>query len=316
LLPFATGSPTVRAVVLFISVAKCVECMSDVIAGLLQREERLDRAATSLILRGAAAALTFSLAYFYFHSLVLSAAGMAGAWMAVLVLYDLPNARALLKAGDGFFWFDPQALRKLLRLSLPLGWVATIGSLTLNIPRYILQHDMGLADQGIFASLAYLIVAINMVILALTQSVTTRLSCMYAEGDLKRFRQLLTKLSMLGILITVAGVPLAFMVGRPLLSLLYRPEYGNHVGLFALLVGTAGVSTIGSFLFCGASAARSFRVQVPVYLVAMIIGALGSAILIPRVGLIGAGIALLLSAMTVVLGGLWVMDNILKRRCD
>jgi O-antigen/teichoic acid export membrane protein len=48
----------------------------------------------------------------------------------------------------------------------------------------------------------------------------------------------------------------------------------------------------------------------------MIIGALGSAILIPRVGLIGAGIALLLSAMTVVLGGLWVMDNILKRRCD
>jgi O-antigen/teichoic acid export membrane protein len=311
LFPFATDSPTVRAVVLLISVAKCVECMSDVIAGLLQREERLDRAATSLILRGVAAALTFSLTYFYFHSLVLTVAGMAGAWLAVLVLYDIPKARALLKAGDGFFRFAPQTLRKLLMLSLPLGWAATIGSLTLNIPRYILQHDMGLADQGIFASLAYLIVAINMVIVALTQSVTTRLSCIYAEGDLKRFRQLLVKLSMLGVLIAVAGVPLAFMVGRPLLTLLYRPEYGNHVGLFALFVGTAGVSTIGSFLFCGACAARAFRIQLPVYFLAMLVALLASAVLVPHHGMMGAGVALLLSAITVVAGGLWVMNRIL-----
>jgi O-antigen/teichoic acid export membrane protein len=44
----------------------------------------------------------------------------------------------------------------------------------------------------------------------------------------------------------------------------------------------------------------------------MLIGIAGSALLIPRDGLIGAGIALLLSAMTVVLGGLWMMRRVLE----
>jgi O-antigen/teichoic acid export membrane protein len=43
----------------------------------------------------------------------------------------------------------------------------------------------------------------------------------------------------------------------------------------------------------------------------MLIGIAGSALLVPRDGLIGAGIALLLSAMTVVLGGFWMMRRVL-----
>jgi O-antigen/teichoic acid export membrane protein len=45
--------------------------------------------------------------------------------------------------------------------------------------------------------------------------------------------------------------------------------------------------------------------------VAMLIGAVGSAILVPRYGMIGAGIALLLSAIAIVAGGLWVMHRVL-----
>jgi hypothetical protein len=72
-----------------------------------------------------------------------------------------------------------------------------------------------------------------------------------ADGDLRQFVRPLTKLSMLGILIATVEVPLTFLVGRPLLILLYRREYADHVGLLALFVGIVGLSTIGSFLFCG-----------------------------------------------------------------
>ena len=137
----------------------------------------------------------------------------------MLLLYDVPNSRALLKGVDGFFHFDGRKLRRLIMLSLPLGWAATFGSLTVNIPRYILQRDLGVADQGIFASLAYLVVAINLIVLASTQSATTRLSTMYAEGELRQFQLLLMKLSMLGAPVALAGVPLALLVGRRLLTL-------------------------------------------------------------------------------------------------
>jgi O-antigen/teichoic acid export membrane protein len=217
----------------------------------------------------------------------------------------------LIGSHDPFFRFDRRELRRLMMLGLPLGWVATLASLNVNIPRYFLQHYLGLADQGIFASLAYLVVAINLVVAALSVSVTTRLARLFADRDHRQFVRLLTKLSMLGVLIMVVGVPLTFLVGRPLLTLLYRREYAEHVGLLALFVGIAGLVTIAAFLFCGLTAARSFRAQVPVYFAAMLIGLAGSALLVPRCGLIGAGIALLLSAMTIVLGGLWMMHRVL-----
>lgn len=69
---------------------------------------------------------------------------------------------------------------------------------------------------------------------------------------------------------------------------------------------------IGSFLFCGASAARAFRIQVPVYLLGMLVASLGSAILVPRCGMTGAGISLLFSAAIIVFGGLLVIRKVLE----
>jgi O-antigen/teichoic acid export membrane protein len=168
------------------------------------------------------------------------------------------------------------------------------------------------ADQGIYASLAYLIVAINLVVAALSQSVTTRLARLYADGEIKRFVHLLIKLSQVGLLILAVGAPAALFVGRPLLTLLYRREYGDHAGLLALLVGTAGLNTIGTFLFCGVTAARSFRAQVPVYFAAMLMAGIASALLVPRYGINGAGVGLLLSAITFVLGSMWVIKQVVR----
>jgi O-antigen/teichoic acid export membrane protein len=311
-LPFVAGSRAVGLVIIMVAVSKSIECMSDVIAGLLQREERLKLVAISLIIRGGGSVLAFSLSYAYFHNLALSVAVMSGVWLAVVLFYDVPNAKALIGDTDAFFRFDARELWRLVLLGLPLGWVATLISLNTNIPRYFLQHYMGLADQGIFASLAYLVVVINLMVLALSQSVTTRLARLFAEGERREFLRMLVKLSMLGVVVVIAGVPLSILVGRQLLTLLYRPEYGDHAGLLALLVATTGVGTVGSFLFCGITAARAFRAQVPVYLAALLVSAAASALLVPRWGLTGAGVALLLSALTVVLGGMQVIRLVFR----
>ncbi len=312
LLPFTAPSAAVRVVVLLVAVSKCIECLSDVTAGLLQREERLRRVAISLMIRGSGSVVVFSVTFARFHSLAAATVAMTGVWLAVFLFYDVPNARPLIGQKEGFFRLDASALWRLMMLGLPLGWVTTFSSLNVNIPRYFLQHYLGLADQGIFASLAYLVVVINLVVLALTQSITTRLARLFADGDHKQFVRLLTKLAMLGVMITLVGLPLTFLVGRPLLTLLYRIEYADHVGLLALFVGIAGLNTIASFLFCGVTAARSFHVQVPIYFAAMLIAAAATAVLVPRYGLIGAGAGLLFSTMILVLGGIWALHRLVR----
>jgi O-antigen/teichoic acid export membrane protein len=312
ILPVAGNSASVRNVILLVAVSKCIECMSDVTAGLLQREEQLKRVAISLMIRGIASVIVFSLSFALWRSLPLSVLAMSGLWMAVLWLYDIPNARKATGSPEPLLRFDRPQLRRLAMLGLPLGWAATLSSLNTNIPRYFLQHHLGLAEQGIFASLAYLVVVINLVVFALTQSVTTRLARLFAEGDHKQFVHVLTRLSSLGVLIVLAGVPASLSIGRPLLTLLYRREYADHIGLLALLVAVAGVTTIGSFLFCGLTAARQFRVQLPVYAAAVATAIAAAAVLVPRAGLMGAGYALLVSVTVIVVGGMWVLRGTLK----
>lgn len=304
----------VKLAILLVSVTKTFECMSDVIGGLLQREEQLRRAAISLMIRGSASLIALSLVFAWFRGLPLALATMCAVWLSVLVFYDLRNARRIIGPCESFFRCDWRTLRRLTLLGLPLGWVTTFVSLNANIPRYFLEHERGLADQGIYASLAYLAIAINLIASALSQSATTRLAHFFAAGDLKQFVRLLRKLSLLGIIIPVIGVPLALMAGKPLLTLLYRKEYAEHTDLLALIMVTAGFNTVMAFLFCGMNAARRYRALVPAYLAGMLAGVIGSALLIPHFGLFGAGMAMLLSAIVTVAGILQPLMKAVRER--
>jgi len=304
---FAEPVSCVRQVIILVAVSKAIECLSDVIAGLFQREERLKLASVSLTIRGIGSLAVFFATYIFFKSITFSLAALSGVWSAVLIFYEVPKAKTLDRNGGDFFRLNAKKLKQITCVSAPLGCVATMQSLSVNIPRYYLQHYDGAANQGIYASLSYLVVAINLIVAALSQSATTRLAEMFLRHQYSAFKSLLTKLTMLGVAIGVVGIPACLIVGREILTLVYRPEYGAHADILAMLVGVAALNAIGSFLFCGVTAAQEFRRQVPVNVVAVLITLCGSAALIPRWGLVGAGTTALLSAAVMAGGGLCVL---------
>jgi O-antigen/teichoic acid export membrane protein len=301
------------AVILLIGLSKMIESLSDVIAGLLQKMERLDRVSISLMLKGTFSLLAFGAAFWLTHNLIAAVAALVFVWFTVFVLYDLRQGRNMVQGNGGFFAFRWQHLRRLAQVSAPLGIVMTLISLNVNIPRYILEHALGPSELGIFASLAYLLVAISLVINALGQSVSSRLARMFAEGNSAGFRKLLGKLLTIAGTSLILGVPAAQWIGRPLLSFIYRPEYGEHVSLFVIMVATAGVSAVASFLGYGMTAARTFRMQVPVVGVSTFTTVLFSIVLIPRMGSIGAAYALLSGACVLLVGCAVVVHGIIRR---
>jgi O-antigen/teichoic acid export membrane protein len=304
-------------IILLVGLSKMVESLSDVIAGLLQKVERLDRVSISLMLKGAFSLLVFGAVFSYARNLMAAVAGLVIAWFSVFVFYDLRQARNVIQDTDGFFAFRWRHLKALAQVSAPLGIVMTLISLNVNIPRYILEHALGPSELGIFASLAYLLVAISLVVNALGQSVSSRLARMFAEGQSARFRKLLGKLLTLAAMALVVGVPAAQLAGRSLLTFIYRPEYGQHVSLFVIMVATTGVSAIASFLGYGITAARAFRAAVPVTVASTLTTVIFSVELIPRYGGSGAAIALFIGACMQAIGCAvvlrWVINGFTTR---
>lgn len=299
-------------VILFVGLAKGCEALSDVIFGLLQQRERMDRIAKSLMIEGPATLVVMAAVLALTHSVAAAAAAMALVWLLQLVLYDARSAARLLRARPRPRWHGP-TLRRLAWLALPLGVTMLLISLNANIPRYVMERAWGEAELGIFAALAYLIVAGNTVVGALGQAASPRLAAHYAGGRARAFRGLLLKLVGMGALLGAAGVTVALLLGEPLLALIYGPAYAAHADVFVLVMLAGGIGYVSSFLGYGMTAARFFRAQAPLFAAVVAVTTLAALALIPPFGMRGAALALIASFSVQLSGSLALNLYALRR---
>jgi O-antigen/teichoic acid export membrane protein len=293
-------------VVILVGVAKSVESFSDVIYGLMQKYERLDRIAIAMMLRGVGSVVVFALTLWLTRCAAWAVVALAGWWSAVLLTYERKTGGELLKAfgaADARFaasW-EWARMRQLAWLSLPLGVVMVLISLNTNIPRYFVEHYLGEAALGYFAALAYVMVAGYTVMAALGQSATPRLA-RYYQSNRSAFKRLLAKMLLLAAAVGAAGILVAVLWGRPLLTLLYRRDYAQYADVFVWVMIAAAISYVKSMLGYGMTAARIFRAQVPLNVACSLGIILTCALLIKSHGMIAGAYALVVGAGIALVG--------------
>ncbi len=197
--------------------------------------------------------------------------------------------------------WDFTALSKLAWLSLPLGFVMMLISLNLNVPRYFIQNYLGEKTLGIFGALSYLMVVGSIVINALAESSSARLARYYAAADRRKFSMLTIQLAIIFGGLGLIGILFAWIGGKQVLALIYRPEYAQHQELFLLLTIAAAVGYVSSALGYAITAARYFRVQIPLFIAVTATSALACLWLIPSMGMKGAALALIMAAFVQLL---------------
>jgi O-antigen/teichoic acid export membrane protein len=144
-----------------------------------------------------------------------------------------------------------------------------------------------------------------MVVAALAHSAAPRLSRCYVT-DIAAFKRLVWKLVQFGALLGTAMFVVAVAFGRPLLALLYTPEYAAHAHVFSWLMVAGGLGYIARFLVWSMTAARCFKAQAPLYAVALL--TLGGFCfwLIPGHGLLGAAWAICTGMAVLLVGSMLV----------
>jgi O-antigen/teichoic acid export membrane protein len=326
---FSDYSWHTAAIILVVGLAKGFESVSDIFYGLLQQHERMDRIALSMMIKGPLSLVALGAAIYFTGDLLLGVSGLAAAWLLLLIVYDVRNGASVLRKNASnsehtsvkfssslarrlqLSW-RPRALMTLTLLALPIGIVMALISFNANIPRYFIERHLGTWDLGIFAAVAYPLAAGATVANALGQSAVPRLARYYANEDYQAFSSLMRKLLCLGLAIGMGGILLIWLAGRPVLLLLYRPEYSDRVGIFLWLGLAAGIGYVASFLGYAMTAARYFRAQLPVFLIATLVTAAGCAVLVPRYQLSGAAIAMILAAICQVIGSAAVITHALR----
>jgi O-antigen/teichoic acid export membrane protein len=306
---FAQLDGVMTSVLILVGIAKAVESIADVGYGALQHQERMQPIAVSMILKGLLSLAVLAVGVTT-SGLPAGAFGLAAAWSALWLAYDLPQtAHALARSIPQTIrpQSEPRTLGRLFRLALPLGIVLFLLSLTTSLPRFFVERERGYAELGVFVALSYLMIAGTTVVNALGQSATPRLSRHFAKGERREFLALLTKLLAIGTVLGLGGLGVAAVMGRPLLSILYRPEYGEHAELFLWLMAAAALQYLGSFLGYAITAARVIGAQVWLFTAVCGTTALGCWLWTPAYGAIGAAWALILAGIVQLSGSMLLL---------
>jgi len=181
-------------------------------------------------------------------------------------------------------------------LGLPVVIAAALTSFTINIPRYFIEHFLGIGELGMFAAIAYPMAVGVTVINALGQSAMPRLARQYADGNRQEFAGLMLRLVGVATALGIGGVLLIQFAGRAILTVLYRPEYGNYISVFLWLGVGTGVFLVSGILGYGVNAVRHFRTQMFISISVATVAAVACGVLVPWWHLTGAAVAIILAA--------------------
>jgi O-antigen/teichoic acid export membrane protein len=298
----------VYVVILLIGVNKIIESTSDIAYGLMQKHERLDKVAQSMVLRNIGALVLFAVAVKITGSLIFGVASAGIWWLLVLFLFDRRNVE---RFGRFRPRFDLRAMLSIMRLGLPLGIATGIMSANSNMTRYFVEGYLGSESLGYFGAMAFVVIGASRATMALGQSASARLARYYVSNR-KAYVRLLGKALGVASILAVAAILFGVYLGKPFLSIVYTPKYAEqHVVFVWLLVATGG-AMLASMLGYGMTATRRFKSQIPVFMVSCGVSALGSWLLIPRYGMKGAAWAMLAATVMQCFGSLVVISLALR----
>ena len=192
-------------------------------------------------------------------------------------------------------------LLSLAWLSLPLGLATASLSLMTSIPRYWISNRLGNEALGGFAVAGSLMIAMSLVVGAMSQAASPRLARYHAAGNTDVLLRLLRGLGIWLAAVMVISLLVMAVAGQWVIGLLFGPAYIPLAGVALCLMLAAGLRNFSIFLGRAITSMRRFRTN----LLLRAVGIVVLAILLPGwvdwLGLMGAAWALTLSWLVTVL---------------
>lgn len=195
-------------VIIAISLVKIAEGIADIIYAYFHREQKMREISVSIIIRSLTSIIIFYVIYTVTKDFNLSFFLYSIYTIIFVIIYDFLYLY-IRKAGLSLGKNTIKNYYTLFLIGLPMGIVTFIASLSVSVPRYILENKASLELLGIFGSLIYLITVMTKMTTSLSQVLSPKLSNAFNQKKLKLF----IKISVIGILINlVIGIFLMVLI--------------------------------------------------------------------------------------------------------
>lgn len=210
-------------------VFRVTEALIDIIQGLDQRAMRMDISGKSMALRGVGTAAVFAAAIRMTDSLNAAIIAMTVVSAAVMICYDIPQARRF-----GALWgaVETRAMGRLLLECLPMGIASALSSSITAIPRNFLEASYGSEILGIYGALSVPTVIVQVAATYIFNPMLSVYAEYYCSRNKKEFYRLFFRTVLAIAALSAAALGAAALLQKPLLPLLLGEDILPYISLF------------------------------------------------------------------------------------
>lgn len=272
---------------------KLTEAWVDALAAEQQKAMRMDYILVSFLLRSVTSLGSLVAGMLLWHSLPLALLLMAAATLPVVLLYDLPIVRRM----TGFrLRLRLSECLPLLRAAWPMMLNAAMMTLLISLPRYILEYHFGQEVMGIYGAVATPAVIVQAGCSFVYSPLVAPLSRCWSEGRRGDFRRMTARalgLVLALFLLVMAG---AAVLGRWGLQLIFGESILPYAWLLPPVLMTSLCSALMYFFEVPLTIMGRLKSMTCVHLAASALSLALSMTLIPRLGMNGVNLTILLTA--------------------
>lgn len=230
------------AVFLLLTTYKALEAFSDVIYGILQKNEKLDIAGKSLFFKSLISVIAFVAIDAITKNMIISIISIILVSLLILIFYDLKNG---IKYIDLKLPVKKENIIKIFKAGFFTFAISFLGMYVLNAPKYAIDSYLENNYQTIFGIIVMPATVIGLVAQFLIHPYLNQIVALYEEKNLKGLNKLALKLIIYILGVGVISSILAYFLGTQVLGLIYGLDLSAYrLGLLIIIIAST-LYTIG-----------------------------------------------------------------------
>lgn len=274
---------------------RMLDAFADVFEGEFQVNDRLDLSGKSLAIRVIIGTIVFLCSMVITKNMIYSCICMNISCIVWIILYDFITCEKLFsKIKLSFSKSSINKIKNLFKECFPLFIGAFLLMYIFNIPKFSIDRYMTYDIQNYFNILFMPVSIINLFSIFLFRPVLTKLAEHFNNLNIRKFLFMIFILSLWIILLTGVCIIGAYILGIPVLSLIYNTNLSHYkLELVIMMIG-GGFSALSTLLHYVITVMRKQKSLLIGYIVTAVLGSIISNVLISKYGIMGSSFTYLI----------------------
>ncbi len=297
-------------VFIVLALYKALESFSDVLYGVMQKNERLDIVGKSYLIKSILSLIIFLVIDLLTHDIVLSSLSMFTICLLITYVYDYKNVKVFIKIKDKI---NNENIKRIFKSGFLVFIIAFISVFILNIPKYVIDQFLDNESQAIFGIIIMPATVITLFSQFVIYPMLTRINKLCKDNDQKGIFSLVRKMLLLVVGFGILCIIGAYIIGIPILELIYNVKLADYKIALVIVLLASTISVSAGMLQPILIAIRKNFIQVVLGAITIIIEIILSIIFINNYGINGAVYAYLISMIVNAIMFYIAFYNIIKK---